>query len=169
MSHVTTIRIAPTTAGGGTMMRKAQLKINVKGLVILVSVLLSACSGPGSVKKIDCKNTEIRATYEDGTVVLVPANSLGADSFTWDNVSGTIEVEVMGSFNASGEYNKQLIRVPVKKEGGALLFQVPANAIFPEKRYVIQLSARTYSSEDLSWQQGPDGQFKFKTIGQCDI
>lgn len=134
--------------------------------VAFTPFLLSSCS-PLPVNTINCENTSIVGHLQDGSIVNTPQSVLGKEDFTWFRKENKVEVKVMGTFDAQGNYKEGIQKVPAILKNDILYFKSKPSGILSGKSYLINLASKTYSSNDLTWQDSPDGPFKIVAKGTC--
>jgi hypothetical protein len=135
--------------------------ITLCSAALLMPLALSSCSLP-NVKMISCKNDEIAANFKDGSTVLTPKSSTGSEDFTWYPDEKKIEVKV-----GLDQDKKQKVNAVVL--GDVLRFKTSGDGLFSGKSFSINLKSKMYLSEDLNWQDSPDGPFKINVKGTCAI
>jgi hypothetical protein len=134
--------------------------------VAFIPFLLSSCS-PLPVSTINCENTSIVTNFQDGSSVSTPQSALGKEDFTWFRKENKVEVKVMGSFDAQGNYKEKVQKVPAILKNNILSFSTKPSSIMPSISYVIDLKSETYSSNYLSWESSSDGSYKIAVKGTC--
>jgi len=144
--------------------RKAVLSL----IAISLPLATTSCSSP-NIKVINCKNSSIEGIYQDGTVSTTPKNALGEQEFTWQQDDKIVETKQFEGFSSDGKakYNTQVVKA--EQEGDVLTFSTAAYSIFPGKSFSLNTKTGAYSSQDLAYQDSPDGSFKIYVKGVCSL
>lgn len=152
-------------------MKYSYEKVLLLSVAVFAPFLLTSCSPP-EVNTISCKTTSIVSRSQDGTNVSTPQSALGKEDFTWFRKENKVEVKVMGSFDAEGNYKEAIQKVPSILENNILSFNTKSSGVsgvISGRSYQINLTSKTYSSDDLEWETSPDGSFKIASKGTCII